>query len=125
IRREPLVWIAATGAPALLGEPVLPLALSAPDTIDHQEARKAMEAAGLRYRVAHASNGLAGLLTVARSGLAISVVTRAAVPKDLAIVTEGLPPLPDIGVSLAYASANPSRAVRSFGAYIASNLATA
>lgn len=125
IRREPLVWIAAAATPALLSEPVLPLALSAPDTIDHQEARRAMTAAGLRYRVAHASNGLAGLLTIARSGLAISVATRAAVPDDLAIVTEGLPPLPEIGVSLAYASARPSRAVRSFGAYIASNLASA
>lgn len=125
IRYEPLVWIAATAAPALLDEPVLPLALSGPETIDHQEARRAMEAAGIDYRVAHASNGLAGLLTIARSGLAISVVTRAAVPADLAIVAQGMPPLPEIGVSLIYASSKPTRAVQSFGAFILSSLKSA
>ncbi|WP_203561234.1 LysR family transcriptional regulator [Jiella pacifica] len=87
IRYEPLVWIASTQAPALLGEPSVPLALSAPETLDHQKARRAMDAAGAAYRVAHASNGLDGLLAMARSGLAMSVATRAAVPDDLTIVS--------------------------------------
>ncbi|SFD51802.1 LysR family transcriptional regulator [Roseivivax sediminis] len=125
IRYEPLVWIASARVPALLHDPALPLALSAPATLDHQEARRALDAAGMSYRIAHASNGLAGLLAIARSGLAISVATRAAVPDDLAIVTESLPPLPDIGVSLAYASARPSRAIRSFGAFVSSSLKSA
>lgn len=125
IRYEPLVWIASSTVPALLDEVVVPLALSAPETLDHQEARRALDAGGARYRVAHASNGLAGLLAIARSGLAISVATRAAVPDDVAVVTEGLPALPEIGVSLAYASAKPSRAVQSFGSFIASNLGSA
>ncbi|CAK7261783.1 MULTISPECIES: LysR family transcriptional regulator [unclassified Shinella] len=125
IRYEPLVWIASEKAPALLSEPVLPLALSGSETIDHQEARRAMDALGINYRVTHASNGLAGVLTIARSGLAISVVTRAAVPPDLAIVAKGLPHLPEIGVSLIYASAKPTRAVQSFGAFILSSLKSA
>ena len=122
IRREPLVWIASADAPAPVGAAVLPLALSGPGTLDHQEARRALDGAGRSYRVVHVSNGLAGLLAIARSGLAISIVTRAAVPGDLAIVEEGLPPLPEIGVSLAYASTRPSRAVRSFGSFIEENL---
>ncbi|CAM4420731.1 LysR family transcriptional regulator [Palleronia rufa] len=104
IRHEPLVWIASTDAPTLLEEPTLPIALSAPGSIDHIEARCALDASSRPYRVSHASNGLAGLLAIARSGLAISVATRAAVPGELSIVTRGLPPLPEIGISLAYAS---------------------
>ncbi|MFN3209862.1 MAG: LysR family transcriptional regulator [Roseovarius sp.] len=122
IRYEPLVWIASTHAPALSDEPTVPLALSAPETLDHVEARRAMDAAPRSYRVAHASNGLAGLLAIARSGLAISVATRAAVPDDLAIVTTGMPALPKIGISLAYASARPSPAIRSFGRFVAQQL---
>lgn len=122
IRYEPLVWIASTDAPALLQEPILPLALSAPDSLDHIEARRAMDAGSRPYRVAHASNGLAGLLAIARSGLAVSVATRAAVPSDLSIITNGLPPLPKLGISLAYASARPSPASRSFGRFVALNL---
>lgn len=122
IRYEPLVWIASTDAPELLEEPTLPLALSAPESLDHIEARRALDANSRPYRVAHASNGLAGLLAIARSGLAISVATLSAVPNDLSIVTTGLPPLPKLGISLAYASARPSPASRSFGRFVALNL---
>lgn len=122
IRYEPLVWIASTDAPPLLETPTLPLALSAPEALDHIEARRALNASARPYRVAHASNGLAGLLAIARSGLAISVATRAAVPGDLSIVTAGLPPLPKLGISLAYASARPSPASRSFGRFVSLNL---
>jgi len=122
IRYEPLVWIASTDVPELLEKPTLPLALSAPESLDHIEARRALDASSRPYRVAHASNGLAGLLAIARSGLAISVATRSAVPSDLSIVTTGLPPLPKLGISLAYASSRPSPASRSFGRFVALNL---
>jgi DNA-binding transcriptional LysR family regulator len=122
LRQEPLVWIASTDAPTLLEEPTLPIALSAPGSIDYIEARRALDASSRPYRVAHASNGLAGLLAIARSGLAICVATRAAVPGDLSIVTTGLPPLPKIGISLAYASVRLSPAIRSFGRFVALNL---
>ena len=118
LRREPLVWIANSDVPNLLSETTVPLALSAPETIDHIEACRAMDAAGRPYRVAHASNGLAGLLAIARSGLAMSVVTQAAVTEGLSIVTQGVPDLPDIGIALSYASMRPSQVVRVFGGFI-------
>lgn len=122
IRYEPLVWIASTAAPVLLVEQSVPLALSGPEMIDHVEARRAMDASGIPYRVAHASNGLAGLLAIARSGLAISVATRSAVPDDLAIVTDGLPALPQVGMSLVYATSQPSPAALSFGKFVSLQL---
>lgn len=122
IRPEALVWVASAPAPAILGSKVLPLALAAPETLDHRAACDAMHRAGRAYRIAFASNSLAGLLAVARSGQAISVINRAAVPDDLHMLGAPMPALPDIGISLAYASTRPSAVVRAFGAFVAENL---
>lgn len=121
-RRETLAWIANSPEPELLTAPFLPLALSSPETLDHRTAKSALEEAGLPYRITHASDGFAGLLAIARSGLAISVVARSAVPKDLHIVETGLPALPEIGMSIAYASTRPTPMVRAFGEFIAASL---
>ena len=122
IRTESFVWVANAAAPAILAREVLPLALAAPDTLDHRAACDAMVRAGRAYRIAFASNSLAGLLAVARSGQAVSVVTRAAVPGDLHMLGAPLPPLPDIAISLAYASPRPSAVARAFGAFVEGNL---
>lgn len=97
---------------------VLPLALSAPVTLDHRAACDAMETANRRYRVAFASNSLAGLIAIARSGLAISVLTRTAVPPDLHIVKSGLPPLPTIGIAIEFTDPQTSSAARALGDHI-------
>ncbi|MHA7775882.1 LysR family transcriptional regulator [Roseibium sp. M-1] len=122
LRPESFVWVASAPHPDILQKDAVPLALSAPDTLDHRAARTAMDRAGQPYRIAFASNGLAGLLAVARSGQAISVVTRSAAPPDLHIIENGLPALPDIGITLAYASPNPSAAAQAFGAFIEDKL---
>lgn len=122
IRPEDFVWVANEPAPAVLVQPYLPLALSAPVTLDYRAACAAMEAVGRRYRVAFASNSLAGLIAIARSGHAISVLTRMAVPADLHIVQEGLPPLPTIGIALEFADPRPSRAAVALGAHISALL---
>ena len=94
------------------------LALSAPVTLDHRAACDAMEAANRRYRVAFASNSLSGLIAIARSGHAISVLTRTAVPADLHIVKSGLPPLPTIGIAIEFADTQTSSAARALGDHI-------
>ena len=121
-RHEQFVWIANNPAPPLLQEPVVPLAMSAPDTLDHRAARAALDQAGRAYRIAYASNGLAGLLAVARSGQAISIVTRSAVPPDLHILDHGLPVLAEIGVGLVYATSPPPPTARTFGNFIRHHL---
>ena len=118
IRREDFVWVANDPVPAVLGQANLPLALSAPVTLDYHAACAAMEAVGRRYRVAFASNSLAGLIAIARSGHAISVLTRMAVPPDLHVVSAGLPPLPTIGIALEFADPRPSMAARALGDHI-------
>ena len=75
------------------------------------------------YRIAFASNSLSGLLAITRSGQAISVITRSAAPRDLFVLDGLVPPLPDIGISLAYAAPQPSVIVKTFGSFVESRLA--
>jgi DNA-binding transcriptional LysR family regulator len=118
IRREDFVWVASEAEPDILAQTILPLALSAPMTLDYRAACDAMEAINRRYRVAFASNSLAGLIAIARSGHAISVLTRTAVPPDLHVISAGLPPLPAIGIALEFAELRPSAAALALGEHI-------
>lgn len=115
IRLEPLVWVGARGSDAEHME-TLQLALSAPDTLDHQSATASLEAAGRPYRLAYASHSLTGLIAVVRSGQAIAVLTQTAVPTDLHILRSdsGLPPLPKVAIGLKLNSRKPSVLVSAF-----------
>lgn len=124
IRQESFVWVANEAEPDILRHASLPLALSAPMTLDHRAACDAMDAVSRRYRVAFASNSLAGLIAIARSGHAISVLTRTAVPPDLHIVTAGLPTLPTIGIALEFADLRPSLAAKALGDHVRAVLPT-
>jgi len=121
VRTESLVWVGSKPALDLydFGDTV-PLALSASNAVDHRAACEAMARAGLRYKIAYASNSLAGLIAVARSGLAISVMAQEAVPSDLHILP--LPALPRLGILIAFADAERSPAVEAFANHIRSVL---
>lgn len=112
IRREPLVWVSARGSDAARME-TLQLALSDPDTLDHQAAITCLHDAGRAYRLAYASHSMTGLIAVVRSGQAIAVLTQTAVPHDLQIVPTGigLPPLPEVAIVLKLHSRSPSALV--------------
>lgn len=118
IRTEPLVWIAKSAA--TLDIDPLPLALSDPDGLDHINARRGLDAQGRHYRVAYASGSLTGLLAVVRSGQALAVLTRSAVPPDLKVLGRQykLPVLPAIGITIAFDRARPSALVTAFAAHI-------
>jgi DNA-binding transcriptional LysR family regulator len=119
LRHEALVWVGNKPSLALqdFGE-ALPLALTASNTMDHRAACDAMDRTGIKYRISCASSSLAGLIAIARSGLAISVFTQKAVPSDLYILDKFLPRLPSIGVLVAFADADPPGVVRAFGDHI-------
>jgi len=125
VRTERLVWVGSK--PALdhydFGD-IVPMALSASNAIDHKAACEAMARAGLRYKISYASNSLAGLIAVARSGLAISVMTEDAVPSDLHILGAPLPRLPRLGILIAFADSERSPAVEAFADHIRGVLPT-
>uniref|UniRef100_UPI000D354CB0 LysR family transcriptional regulator n=1 Tax=unclassified Variovorax TaxID=663243 RepID=UPI000D354CB0 len=119
IRHEPLVWVAQRGGAAAALDP-LPLALGAPDALDHLWPQRALEAAGRAYRLAYASSSLSGLVGMARSGQAVIVLTRTAVPDDLQVLTteQGLPELPSVGVTLAFDRQAPTALTAAFAAHV-------
>jgi len=119
IRREPLVWVGSVGSNAANLDP-LRLALSDPDTLDHLAARRSLEAVGRSYRLAYASASLTGLTAVVRSGQAIAVLTRTAVPEDLRVLPpeSGLPALPSVGIALTVDSAQPTAVVSAFAEHV-------
>jgi len=120
IRREPLVWVAKRGSAVAAMDP-LPLALGTPDGLDHLLPKQALEAAGRNFRLAYASSSLAGLVGMARSGLAVTALTRTAVPDDLEVLGEerGLPRLPSVGIRLAFDRDKPSALTAAFAAHVA------
>jgi len=119
IRREPLVWVGSVGSDAANLDP-LRLALSDPDTPDHRAARRRLRAAGRSYRLAYSSASLTGLTAVVRSGQAIAVLTRTAVPEDLRVLPpeSGLPPLPTFGIALMMDRVRPSAVVSAFADHV-------
>jgi DNA-binding transcriptional LysR family regulator len=123
VRTEPLVWVGSKPTLELhnFGD-TIPMALPASNAMDHRAACEAMGRAGLRYKISYASNSLAGLIAVARSGLAISVMTLEAVPSDLFILNAPLPQLPRLGVLIAFAETERSPAVEAFADHIRSVL---
>lgn len=125
IRTEPFVWVGAHGFNAANMDP-LRLALTDPDTLDHRAARRSLDAAGRAYRIGYASASLAGLTAVVRSGQAIAVLTRTAVPDDLRILPpeSGLPRLPNVGIALSVASKRPAAVVNAFAEHVRSVLPT-
>lgn len=119
VRQEPLVWVGSK--PFLDGhefDETIPLALPASNAMDHRAAVDAMARAGLRYKISYASNSLAGLIAVTRSGLAICVMTQEAVPSDLFILNDPLPRLPALGIVIAFAETARSPAVDAFASHI-------
>lgn len=119
IRFEPLVWVGARGSDAANME-TLQLALSDPDTLDHQSAITSLEEAGRPFRLAYASHSLTGLIAVVRSGQAIAVLTQTAVPSDLQIfpVDSGLPALPKVRIALKIDKRAPSALVSALDEHI-------
>lgn len=119
VRMESLVWV---GGRRTLEEhnfgDCIPLALPAATAMDHKAACDAMARAGLPYKIAYASNSIAGLMAVARSGLAISVMTQKPVPDDLFVLGHPMPPLMRLGVKLAFADETQSAAVSAFADHV-------
>ena len=124
IRHEPLVWVGHAGdtGDGLAERDPLPLALSDEATLDHRLALEALSRIGRAWRIAYASEDLAGLVSVVRSGQAIAVLTRSAVPPDLQVLPAGqalpLPLLPGVGVKVAFDLARPPALVSAFAAVL-------
>ena len=118
LRVEDLVWVGQKNISG--GMPIpLRLALGGSDALDYSSAVAALEGAKRAYEISYSSDSLAGLLAIVRSGQAIAVLTRAAVPPDLRVLTvSGLPCLPKIGRVLQMDEKRASPLTRAFEEHV-------
>ena len=117
LRREQLVWVGRAGS-ALIDHSILPLAVSHAESIDRITALKSLRRAKRDYRIVCASGSISGLLVAVNAGIAIAVLARSIVPKNLAILQDGLPQLPQVDVALVQASDRPTQALRHLAAHL-------
>lgn len=95
IHHDPVVWIAAPGFVFQTNKP-LPLAAFEEDCIFRSWALKALEKAGIEYRIVYVSRSISGIHDAVRAGLAVAPIVQSNVPSDLTTLgpEDGLPVLP-------------------------------
>ncbi len=99
IRREPLIWAAASET--VTEKRPLPMALFPPGCPFREAAEAALERARIPFRLAYESASLASLIPAVREGLAVTAVARTSV-SDMAdlVAVNGLPPLPFVEIAV-------------------------
>ncbi|WP_066687335.1 LysR substrate-binding domain-containing protein [Caulobacter sp. CCH9-E1] len=97
--REPLVWVGRDGEDLTSGKVVSLIAAPSP-CVYRRRATTALDEAGRAWRIAYTSPSVAGQLAALRAGLGVSVLPRAMVPDDLAILAGEAPPLADGEIAL-------------------------
>ena len=80
----------------------LPLATAQPRCVWHRAAVRALDGAGIAWRVAYTSTSQTGTLAPALAGLAVTIGLPGPLPQGLRFLggEDGLPPLPDFSIIL-------------------------
>jgi DNA-binding transcriptional LysR family regulator len=99
--RGPLRWVTSDRYAPQRQNP-LPVALAHQDCSWRGAAVRALERAGLPYRIAYTSATQTGTIAPVMAGLAVTVSTISWMPEGLRTLRpdEGLPPLPEFGIML-------------------------
>ncbi len=99
---EPLAWVGKYPALSYLDRNTpLPLVLSPEPCVYRARALKALENAGIRWRIAFISPSYAGIVAAVNAEIGITTLPKTMIPNKLELIQEDfLPSLPDIHVSL-------------------------
>lgn len=95
IYHDPVVWVTDPGF-IIQKNKTLSLAVFEEDCIFRSWAIKALEKAGIEYRIVYVSRSISGILDAVRAGFAIAPIVKSNVPPDLQTIgiESGLPVLP-------------------------------
>jgi DNA-binding transcriptional LysR family regulator len=101
VRRDRLVWAAPPGTRLTPGQRVALVVYQAP-SISRSNGVRALEQAGLPYRVTCTVRGVLGVVAAARAGLGVAVFARSLIPDGLVELpaSGGLPHLGEIDLVL-------------------------
>jgi DNA-binding transcriptional LysR family regulator len=120
VRQEQLVWMTGEQSTAHNEKPI-PLALLPPGNIFRDHAIERLEAARLRWRIACVSPSVGGLQAAAFAGMAVTVLGRSALVRNMREIgdNEGLPPLPKVDLLLYKSPTAASKAAGALHDYLA------
>lgn len=101
VRQEQLIWMTGEQSTAHNETPI-PLALLPPGNIYRDHAIAKLEEARIRWRLACVSDSVGGLQAAAFGGIAVTVLGRSALVRNMREIgaKEGLPPLPKVDLLL-------------------------
>ncbi|MDQ0074633.1 DNA-binding transcriptional LysR family regulator [Variovorax boronicumulans] len=119
LSRSKVVWATTTSAATHLQRP-LPLAVTPEGSMLRNWATRALDRAGIPWRVAYTSSSATGLEAAVRAGIAVGVFREATISKRLKILgpKEGLPALPESEAWLAVAPLPGRKAVELLEAFL-------
>jgi DNA-binding transcriptional LysR family regulator len=120
VRQEQLIWMAGEQSTAHNETPI-PLALLPPGNIYRDHALERLEASRLRWRIACVSDSVGGLQAAAFAGMAVTVLGRSALVRNMREigVKEGLPALPKVDLLLYKSPTATSKAAGALHEYLA------
>jgi len=120
VRQEQLIWMAGEQSTAHNETPI-PLALLPPGNIYRDHAIERLEASRLRWRIACVSDSVGGLQAAAFAGMAVTVLGRSALVRNMREIgtSEGLPALPKVDLLLYKSSSATSKAASALHDYLA------
>jgi DNA-binding transcriptional LysR family regulator len=119
IYHDPVVWVTDPGF-IIQKNKTLSLAVFEEDCIFRSWAIKALEKAGIEYRIVYVSRSISGILDAVRARLAIAPIVKSNVPPDLQMVgmENGLPVLPISNIVLHTVKAPIHESVTCFAGYL-------
>lgn len=119
-------WIASSHfelAPWSQGDEPLPLVMFDAPCLMRSAAIKALERAGIPWRIAFTSHSLNGVWAAVSAGLGVTVRTNAGLPSGLSLLPpDVLPSLNQLGVVLHRAEENPSAAIQRLAQIVADRI---
>jgi DNA-binding transcriptional LysR family regulator len=120
VRQEQLIWMAGEQSTAHNESPI-PLALLPPGNIYRDRAIERLESSRLRWRLACVSDSVGGLQAAAFAGIAVTVLGRSALVRNMREIgaKEGLPPLPKVDLLLYKSPTATSKAASALHDYLA------
>ena len=119
----PMTWIGpgTDRMPCLEQGEAIPLVMFDTPCLMRSAATSALDRAGIPWRVAFTSAGLSGVWAGVGAGLGVTVRTRAGMPAHLRVL-EGLPRLPEIGLSLHRAEEGSTQVIQRLSEIVRTNL---
>jgi len=125
LSKSRVVWASTPGSSTHLQRP-LPLAFNPEGAMLRDWATRALDRAGIPWRVAYTSTSVTGLEAAVRAGLAVGVFREATISKRLRILgaREGMPAMPECEAWLAAAPQPGRKAVELLEAFLIHKLRT-